>query len=363
MAWTFHNPVAVTFGAGSIARLPALLGGRSVALVAFPEAKALGLVDAVSRLLGPALAGVVDDVEQNPDVSHLARLHARFWDKFDPCDAIVALGGGSTIDTAKALAIMPPSGSFNEIVARLAAGEPVKPSRSKALIAVPTTAGTGSEVTSWATLWDRATARKHSLHVRETWPEAAIVDPALTASAPRALTLQSGLDALSHALEAIWNVNANPVSDGLAVSAARRMQRTLPKLVERLGDAGLRSDASLSALEAGLAFSNTRTALAHSISYPMTLLHGLPHGIACSFTLPLVLARATGVRQDRDAVLAQLFDVPLADAPAHLAAWLEALGVSTRFQTYGVDENESRRMIDTALDGERGRNFIGATPG
>ncbi|HSC24052.1 MAG TPA: iron-containing alcohol dehydrogenase PsrA [Casimicrobiaceae bacterium] len=363
MAWTYHNPVAVTFGDGSLDRLGAILGRRRAVLVAFPEAEALGHVASVRRVLGDALAGIIDDIEPNPDVVHLRELHARFWREFASVDAIVALGGGSTLDTAKVLAVTPPAGDFDALVAKLAVAEPFVPARAKALVAIPTTAGTGSEVTPWATVWDRGTGRKYSLHLRETWPEAAIVDPRLTASAPRSITLQSGLDALSHALEAIWNVNANDVSDTLAVSAARRMQRTLPALVEHLDEAPLREQAALAALEAGLAFSNTRTALAHSISYEMTLRHGLPHGIACSFTLPLVLERARGCRPDRDAVLARVFDVPLARAAGHLASWLESLGVSTAFETYGVGADESRAMVDTALTGARGRNFIGATAG
>jgi phosphonate metabolism-associated iron-containing alcohol dehydrogenase len=363
MAWQYHNPVAVTFGNGTIDRLAPILGSRRAVLVAFPEATALGHLDAVRRQLGGALAGVVDDIEPNPDVVHLEELHTRFWREFEACDAIVALGGGSTLDTAKVLAVTPPSGDFSDLVARLAENKPFAPRNTKSLIAIPTTAGTGSEVTPWATVWDRASGRKFSLHLRETWPEAAIVDPQLTTSAPRAITLQSGLDALSHALEAIWNVNANPISDALAVSAARRMLRALPKLVEHLDERSLREQASLAALEAGLAFSNTRTALAHSISYEMTLRHGLPHGIACSFTLPLVLTRAIGRRADRDAVLAQVFDMPLAQSPDHLAAWLASLGVSTQFESYGVAADESRAMIAAALDGTRGRNFIGATSG
>jgi phosphonate metabolism-associated iron-containing alcohol dehydrogenase len=363
MAWAYHNPVAISFGAGALAQLASIVADRRAVLVAFPEAAALGHVDAAARQLGDRLAGVVDDIEPNPDVVHLSKLHARFWHEFDDCAVIVALGGGSTIDTAKVLAVAPASGRFDDLVAALAAGRAFTPAKSKALIAVPTTAGTGSEVTPWATVWERATNRKHSLHLRETWPQAAIVDPALTASAPRSITLQSGLDALSHALEAIWNVNANGVSDTLAVSAARRMLRALPRLVERLDDASLREEASRAALEAGLAFSNTRTALAHSISYEMTLRHGLPHGIACSFTLPLVMERALGRRADRDGVLAQVFDVPLARAPAHLAQWLASLGVSTDFASYGVSRDESNAMVESALRGARGRNFIGATPG
>jgi len=186
------------------------------------------------------------------------------------------------------------------------------------------------------------------------------VDPDLTMTLPASVTLQSGLDALSHALESIWNVNANPVSDALAVSAARAMMATLPALMQDLGDAGLRARASQAALQAGLAFSNTKTALAHSLSYEMTLRYGLPHGIACSFTLPLVLERARGRDAARDATLAQVFDCPLADAGDRLRAFLESLGVSPRFEAYGVDASESTRMIADALEGPRGRNFIGA---
>jgi phosphonate metabolism-associated iron-containing alcohol dehydrogenase len=363
MPWNFHNPVDVTFGEGALERLPALSGKRAVVLVAFPEARSLGYVDRVARMLGPSLAGVVEEIEPNPDIAQVARLHTRFWHEFGDSDVIVALGGGSTLDTAKVLSVAPASGAFSELGKLLATGASFEPGRVKALIAVPTTAGTGSEVTPWATVWDRAANRKYSLQLRETWPEAALVDPELSASAPRAVTLQSGLDALSHALEAIWNVNANPVSDLLAVSAARRMRETLPRLVERLDDRSLRSEAALGALEAGLAFSNTRTALAHSISYELTLRHGLPHGIACSFTLPLVLERAIGRRPERDAVLASVFDVPLAAAPDHLAAWLEELDVSTDFQSYGVSAEESRALVESALGGPRGRNFIGEARG
>ena len=98
------------------------------------------------------------------------------------------------------------------------------------MIAVPTTAGTGSEVTPWATLWDRTSAqpKKYSLHLNETWPQAALVDPELTLSLPETVTRNSGLDALSHALESIWNVNSNPISDTLAVEAARTVLATLP---------------------------------------------------------------------------------------------------------------------------------------
>ena len=359
-SWQYHNPVSVHFGAGCIDNLPRILAGRRATLVTFPEAAGLGLTARLERLLGASLVAIIDRTQANPDVDGLAELYRGFWARPDPGEILVAVGGGSVLDTAKALMVGTADGSFEALIALLATGKPFAPHRIKPLIAIPTTAGTGSEVTPWATIWDRGAGKKYSLHLRETWAEAAMVDPALTVSLPAGPTLAAGLDALSHALESIWNVNANPVSDTHAVTAARAVLATLPVLIADLGNLELRRRMSLAALQAGLAFSNTKTALAHSISYDMTLRHGLPHGIACSFTLPLVLSRALGADAGRDAVLARIFDGALADAPARLTAFLEGLGVSTRFETYGVSEAQAAGMIEAALDGVRGRNFIGA---
>lgn len=358
--YRYHNPVAIRIGSGALSELAPTLAGRRAVLVTFPEAAGLGIVDRVRGLLGTTLLGVEDRIEPNPDVSYLAPMYQRFWHDYVDCEAIVAVGGGSAIDTAKALMVGTASGRFDELIAQLTAGGPYVPARVRSLIAVPTTAGTGSEVTPWATVWDRAAGRKHSLHLRETWPEAAIVDPDLMLTLPRPVTLQSALDALSHALESIWNVNANPVSDTFAVAAAREVLAALPPLLDEPGNRALRLRMAVAALQAGLAFSNTKTALAHSISYEMTLRFGLPHGIACSFTLPMVLRRALGADAGRDAVLARIFDDGLADAPAQLEAFLQRVGVATDFAHYGVDEADARRMVAHALDGVRGRNFIGA---
>src|SRR6478735_1512105 len=353
-SWQYHNPVAVHFGAGCVDGLPRILAGRKATLVTFPEAAGLGLTARLERLLGASLVAIIDRTQANPDVDGLADLYRDFWSRPDRGDVLVAVGGGSVLDTAKALMVGTADGSFAALIALLATGKPFTPHRIKPLIAIPTTAGTGSEVTPWATIWDRSAGKKYSLHLTETWAEAALVDPALTLSLPAGPTLAAGLDALSHALESIWNVNANPVSDTHAVSAARAVLATLPALIGDLGNLELRRRMSLAALQAGLAFSNTKTALAHSISYDMTLRHGLPHGIACSFTLPLVLARALGADAGRDAVLGRIFDGALPDAPARLTAFLEGLGVSTRFETYGVSEVQAAGMIETALDGVRG---------
>jgi phosphonate metabolism-associated iron-containing alcohol dehydrogenase len=358
--WRYHNPVEVRFGAGALGCLGAHTAGRTVTLVTFPEAAELGLTARLQAVLGSALVQVIDRTEPNPDVASLAGLYRAFWTEPKAGEVIVAVGGGSVIDTAKTLMVGTEDARFEALVALLAAGRPFEPHRAKRLIAVPTTAGTGSEVTPWATVWDRAASRKYSLHLPQTWAEAAIVDPDLTVSLPAGPTLAAGLDALSHALESIWNVNANPVSDTHAVAAARTVLATLPELMRDLNDRPLRTRMSQAALQAGLAFSNTKTALAHSISYEMTLRHGLPHGIACSFTLPMVLDRALGLDAGRDTVLARIFGEDLAAAPARLTRFLEELGVSTRFASYGVSAEDEQSLVAAALDGVRGRNFIGA---
>lgn len=361
MTTEYFNPVQTVHGAGALSSLPRLLAGRKAVLVTFPEARAIGLLDRIERLLDGQLAGIIDQVRPNPDVAELGPLWEQFWRDHASTEVIVAVGGGSAIDTAKALMVGNDSGRFADMVAGLAGPHSFAPTRFKHLIAVPTTAGTGSEVTPWATIWDRESQKKYSLHLPQTWPSHAVIDPELMLSLPAAVTLQSGLDALSHALESIWNVNANPVSDVYAVAAVHETMDVLPRLMRDPANLSLRERMALAALKAGLAFSNTKTALAHSISYEMTLRYGIPHGIACSFSLPMVLERAIGRSADRDRVLEQALGKPLQDAPRRLAAFIEDLGVKTRFADYGVSDDEARDMVLHAQAGARGRNFIGTS--
>jgi phosphonate metabolism-associated iron-containing alcohol dehydrogenase len=359
MTANYFNPVHSVYGPGALLSLPKLLGGRKAALVTFPEARQLGFLARLEGVLGAQLACVIDRVLPNPDVAELAKTYEDFWRDHADVEVIVAVGGGSAIDTAKALMVGTASGRFNELIDLLATGAAFNPHAVKTLIAVPTTAGTGSEVTPWATIWDRERQKKYSLHLPQTWPSVAVIDPELMLSLPASVTLQSGLDALSHALESIWNVNANPVSDTFAISAVSDILDVLPRLMRELGNLELRGRMALAALKAGMAFSNTKTALAHSISYEMTLRYGLPHGIACSFPLPMVLQRAIGHRADRDAVLGQALGLPLSEAPARLTAFIEGFGVKTRFSDYGVSDVEARQMVLHAQGGARGKNFIG----
>jgi alcohol dehydrogenase len=228
------------------------------------------------------------------------------------------------------------------------------------LIAVPTTAGTGSEVTCWGTVWDNANGVKHSLAHPGLYPQFALVDPNLMIGKPRELTIQTGLDALSHSLESLWNRNANPVSAANAVAAARGVLSTLPALAGDLRNPQLRERMARAATLAGFAFSNTKTAIAHSLSYPITLRHGVPHGIACSFSLPMIIRSVAGHDGICEEGLRSIFGADAAGAAERLEITLDKLGVSTDFRSYGIGEEEWRELIDTAFEGERGQNFIGS---
>lgn len=353
--WSYRNPVDVQFGHGSFSKLGSLLNGRPYVLVTYGEPYFRSLAAALEKSAGKPLL-VVEDIAPNPDIALLEGQVARFA-ALAATPVIVALGGGSVIDSAKVFAAA--RGDFAAMDAFLkkrAGAETLSP---WPLIAVPTTAGTGSEVTCWGTVWDNAAGSKYSLAHPGLYPEVALVDPDLMAGKPRELTIQTGLDALSHSLESLWNRNANPVSAAHAVAAARGVLSTLPALAGDLRNPQLRERMARAATLAGFAFSNTKTAIAHSLSYPITLKHGVPHGIACSFSLPMIIRSVAGQGGICEEGLRSIFGTDAAGAAERLETTLDKLGVSTDFRSYGIAEAEWRTLIDTAFEGERGQNFIG----
>lgn len=355
--WTYYNPVKVKFGNGCFAALPGLIGGRSYAVITYPEPPFEKLTDElVAKAGAPVL--VVSDIAPNPDYKLLDEQCARFRGKAASPEVIVALGGGSVIDSAKVFASA--NGDFGKVRRFLEAKEGGEDLSAIPIIAVPTTAGTGSEVTSWATVWDEGGGRKFSLARAELHPEYALVDPELMLGKPYGLTQATALDALSHSIESIWNINANPVSARHAVAAAKSILQNLPLLLRDLGNLELRNSIAEASLCAGLAFSNTKTAIAHNLSYPITLGWGVQHGIACSFTLPTVLHSLIGTGGFREASLKMIFGADLARGADDLTSFLADLGVGHRFSDHGVPDQNFAEIVDEAFAGERGKNFIGS---
>jgi alcohol dehydrogenase len=356
--WSYRNPVRISFGAGSFAGLTERLGPRRYMLVTYPDRFAAELGAQIAAKAGPPVL-VIDDIAPNPDLAALERQSARLTTLATPPDVIVALGGGSVIDSAKVFSAAARSG-FASVRSHLCETPAPEKFDPLPIIAVPTTAGTGSEVTSWATVWDGAAGKKYSLALPGLYPEFAIVDPALMASKPLGLTVSTGLDAFSHALESIWNHNATPVSRLYAVAAAREIMAVLPRLAQNLNDDELRARMAEASLFAGMAFSTTKTAIAHSISYPITLRHGVIHGIACSFTLPSIVRSLEGVNAPVGAAIqAALGARPGASAAARLETFLKDLEVSTQPADYGIDPDGMLELVQAAFEGERGQNFVG----
>ena len=292
------NPVDIRFGVGALDRLGALLAERSCLLIASEGQRRRRVVARIEHALRGRVRAVHTHVTANPTLSAIGSA----FEELAPfeADVIVAVGGGSVIDTAKAIAAERGAaaggveGGYEPgwLVRHLRDGEPFPLAfRPPAIFAVPTTAGSGSEVTCWATVWDEKPARKHSLSHASLYPEWAIVDPQLTLGMPEAVGVAGALDAFSHAVESLWSRHADPVSLALASRAVPLIVDAVRGLLEAHDAIAVRSALQEGALLAGLASSRTRTGLAHSISYPFTAELGLAHGLACSFALPELLER------------------------------------------------------------------------
>ena len=324
-----------------------------------------GLVDRLNELIKGKIAAV-HAVEPHPTVASTIGV-ARDLRGVE-ADVILAVGGGSVLDTAKGIAAQKQPGLPSSwLSSHLREGEPFPNSFSpQSILAVPTTAGTGSEVTMWATIWGEKTGKKYSLSHAALYPEAAIVDPELTLTIPEETTVSTALDALSHSMEAIWNKNANLVSDTLAGHAISLVSSNLRPLLRAPLDISLRETVHYASLLAGMAFSNTRTAIAHSISYPLTGKLGMPHGVACSFTLPEILrsngrfdpervgliARALGCRSHTDAadfVHELLIDVGV---PKYLRRYLKNEAAVDSFSGDFITRNRAANNIAAVTQAE-----------
>ena len=358
----WRMPVDVRFGAGCSQKLGHDLGERSCIVLAFEQAESLGLRQDWIRLLGKRMLAWLPVPDGLSTVQRARELAPVLWEQLEihPDAVVVGLGGGTVLDLAKLLRCRPQDHAFEAVAAALRSSSHWPRLVRAPLWLVPTTAGTGSEVTRWATLWDtdHGIAVKRSFDEDFGWADRAYVDPALTCSCPASVTRDTALDALAHALEAIWNVNANPVSDRLALTAARQVIGTLPDALREPTDLSLRCELSLAALNAGLAFSQTRTALAHSLSYAVTLEQGLPHGHACALWLPVTWRLALGASARVDRRLGDVFRCEPDDGAAVLESWLASVGVDASLTAHAIHDAPQR--IAAALASERGRNFIGA---
>ena len=225
----------------------------------------------------------------NPDVEDLFHYYKQI-ESFD-YQCIVGIGGGSVLDLSKSLAALKDMKIDSTSTLRSVIKQKLYIENQNFVpwIGIPTTSGTGSEVTCWATIWDRANGVKMSVDWEKLYAHTAIIDPTLTASLPKELTASTALDALCHATEAYWSKSSNEISRIYSLEAINLIVNNFEKVLNHPNDITVRKKIALGSLYGGLAFSNTRTTACHSISYPLTLELGMVHGIAASITLAKVM--------------------------------------------------------------------------
>lgn len=283
-SWDYENPVRIVFGRGRLNDLPGLTSGRTL-IVATEGMMRRGVTARVAELLRAGGTLTYDEVASNPTVDRVEVAIDRL--RGEAVDTIVAVGGGSTIDVGKVLSLALADKQID--LRNVLAGSDAPDVQPLELIAIPTTAGTGSEVTPFATLWDADSHRKLSVTTPRLHPSVALLDPDLTLTLSWEDTLGPGLDAYTQCFEAIWNRNATPITTSLALRGLDLVPVALRQLHSTPSSIEARSDMLEAALLSGLAIGHTRTALAHSMSYPITAHLGLPHGLACALVLPAVL--------------------------------------------------------------------------
>lgn len=281
--WSHFNPVRICVG-DSLILLSSILSQQDrVLLLTSKSFEALGLIAKIKRELDVSAFYFYSQISTNPDLDDLETLTLQYKSK--QISVIVALGGGSVIDSAKVLSITLLSNEEKPLTNLFRNSLSIQWFQNIPVIALPTTAGTGAEVTPFATVWDNQSNKKYSVLTDKIFPKFALLDSTLTLTLSQEQTLYSGLDAISHALESLWNVNRTPLSELYALRALQILNLSLPVVMTELHNIESRANMLQASLLAGLAISQTKTAIAHSISYPLTAHYGVPHGLACSFTL------------------------------------------------------------------------------
>jgi len=340
--WTYTQPTEITFGAGSRHRLPDMAGrfGARAVLVTDRALAELPMVGEALEALGPE-ALLFSEVEPNPQVSTVDRLAGLLREH--RVDVAVAIGGGSSLDCAKAACSV--ARQDGPIRRYHSGGEKLGPAHLP-LIAMPTTAGTGSEVTPIAVLDDPEQGVKAPLAHPNFFPKLALVDPELTLTLPRLVTAATGLDALAHAVEGYWSKNHQPICDVLAKEAARLVFAHLPTVLDEPGNLPAREGMAQAALLGGMAFQLPKNAAVHACSFPLSSDYHLPHGTACAMTLDLFARFNAPALGERGAVLAQAAGfadmIAMADGIAALKAHS---GLPTRLSEAGVAESDLDQLV------------------
>lgn len=283
----FFIPQNIIVGAGTLVRLPECaqkLGGTHAMLLSGPTLRKMGIVDKAAKYLEDAgmKVDIFTEIEANPSVTTVEKATTAF--KEAGADFIVALGGGSPMDVAKAVGVTAKyGGSITEYE-----GAHKVPGKIIPLIAIPTTAGTGSEVTAFSVITDHSRDYKLTVFSYKLFPSYAILDPELLTSAPASVAAACGIDAFIHAEEAYVSTAASPFSDAMAEKAMELIGKNIRRFVARRTDLEAAEAMLTGSLFAGIAFSFARLGNVHAMSHPVSAFFDVPHGVANAVLLPVI---------------------------------------------------------------------------
>lgn len=286
----FKSPARIVFGVNAVEKLCeeiALLGAKRALLVTDPGVRKAGLIDRIEKNLKEASIGyeIFDRVEANPRIQTVHEGAAIYREQ--KCDLIIGIGGGSPLDAAKAIGVKAThEGSVADYTRR--GGKPVQDILPP-LIAIPTTSGTGSEVTWFSVLTDPEEKSKIVIATPLIAADIALVDPGMTRTMPPEVTAFTGMDALTHAVEAYVSIKATPFSDTLALTAIELIGANLREAVGNGDNLKARSNMMLGSTIAGMAFANSSVGLVHAVAHALGGQFDIAHGIANAIMLPLVM--------------------------------------------------------------------------
>lgn len=350
-AFLVNWPGRIVFGAGKLAVLGEevkALGGRHVLVVTTQDLVRLGVVARAERILKDCglMTTRFDGVQPDPSCDDVDR--AAVDARRGGADAIVALGGGSAIDFAKALsAAATHEGPIWDYVTYTGANAKPLSAALLPLVAIPTTAGTGSEVSQGSVLDNPHLQMKAALLSPRMYPRVAIVDPELTYTMPPGTTAMTGFDALTHGIESFLNVErSTPASELFALEAVRRVAAHLPSVLRDGGDRRARAELAWAATCGGLAIGLSNAAVAHAMALPLGARLGTPHGLALAVVQPVVLAHTWETQPERCAMLAEAAGVArrgaaVRDNAQALVAWMQnfvaEIGLAGLWNGKGVD--------------------------
>lgn len=328
----YNCPTNVVAGHGclqSIGKAVADLGCKRAFILTDPGVRKAGLAQLVNDALADFCVGIYDKIPSDPDLDSVdaAAEAARQL----RADCIVSVGGGSVIDTAKAVCVtLKNGGKANDHLNLLVLTEAQTPH-----IAIPTTAGTGSEVTNVAVITSKGAGRKMFLVDARVMPNVAILDPRFTMTLPKGLTVTTAMDAMTHAIEAMTSTMSNPICDGMALQAIRMINTNLPLVVADGKNEKARLNMQVAATMAGWAFTVAQVGLAHGMAHTVGALHHVPHGAACGIVLPKVMRYNVDHSADKLALVAQALDVDCAGMTEREAALAAADAVEALMKKAG----------------------------